>query len=133
MAKSEFSRFQSQGVWNGSLTFRHRDGHLISARLNAFVTSAGFGRVYVAMLHPVREASMPRPVPLLSRQRYLLSADERRLLPLRAEGFAGRDLAEILGRQDWAVSRDVTVLPQKMAVKSRTAACVAAMKAHLID
>jgi PAS domain S-box-containing protein len=67
--KPEFSRFQSQGVWNGSLTFRHRDGHLISTRLNAFVTSAGFGRVYVAMLHPVREASMPRPVPLLSRQR----------------------------------------------------------------
>ena len=131
--RSEFARFQSQGVWNGSLAFRHRDGHLISARLNAFVTNMAFGRFYVAMLHPMREPSMPRPVPILARQRYRLTSEDRRLLQLLAEGFADRDLAEILGRQDWAVSRDITVLLQKMTVKSRTAACVAAIMAHLID
>jgi DNA-binding NarL/FixJ family response regulator len=120
-------------VWNGSLVFCHRDGHLISARLNAFVANTAFGRIYVAMLHPVRQPSPPRPVPILSRQRYRLSSAERRLLQLLAEGFADRDLAEILGRQDWAVSREVTVLLQKMVVNSRTAACVAAIKAHLID
>jgi PAS domain S-box-containing protein len=130
--RSEFARFESQGVWNGSLVFRHHDGHLISAGLNAFVTNMPFGRIYVAMLHPVRETSMPRPVPILSRQRYRLTWEDRRLLQLLAEGFPDRDLAEILGRQAWAVSRDVTVLLQKMTVKSRTAACVAAIKAHLI-
>jgi len=129
--KSEFVRLQSQGVWNGRLVFRHCAGHLISASLNAFVSNSAFGRVYVAMLHPAHGPSLPTPVPLLSRQ-YGLTPAERRILQLLAEGFADRDLAEILGRRDWAVSREVTVLLQKMGVTSRTAACVAAIKAHLI-
>jgi len=130
--KSEFARFQSQGVWNGSLTFRHRDGNLISASLNAFVTNSALGRVYIAMLHPAHGPSLAAPVPLLSRQKYRLTTAERCILQLLAEGFADRDLAEILGRRDWAVAREVTVLLQKMGVTSRTAACVAAIKAHLI-
>ena len=130
--RSEFTRFQAQGVWNGSLIFCHRDGHLITAKLNAFVANTPYGRIYVTMLHPMHEHSMPTPVPILARQRYRLTSEECRLLQLLAEGFPDRDIAEILGRRAWAVSRDVTILLQKMGVTSRTGACVAAIKAHLI-
>ena len=130
--KSEFARLQSQGVWNGSLVFRHRDGHLIGARLNAFVSATASGRAYISMLHPGSHDSLSRPVPIRTRQGLRLTGEERRILQLLAEGFTDRELAVILGLRDWAMSRDITVLIQKIGVASRTAACVAAMKAHLI-
>jgi DNA-binding NarL/FixJ family response regulator len=49
-----------------------------------------------------------------------------------SEGFTDKDIAAVLGFSDWAVAREVTILLQKMRVRSRTAACVAAMKARII-
>jgi len=130
----EFDRLRAHRVWNGNLLFRCKSGELLNMALNAFVsTSISPGIAYIGMFHPANFETPSPPNPLLPVRRYDLSPDERRLLQLFAEGFSDKDLASILGLADWAVSREAMILLQKMGVTSRTAACVAAIKARVIS
>ena len=133
--RSEWERFKTEQVWMGTLRFHRPDGALVSACLNAFMatTQSGAG-AYIALL---RRAPEP-PRQLLAQPHHTepgydpLTLLQRRLLQLLAEGFSDRDLASILGLTEWAVTQELMLLMQKLRVRSRTAACIAAMKAHLI-
>jgi DNA-binding NarL/FixJ family response regulator len=61
-----------------------------------------------------------------------LSHPDLRLLSLLAEGFADKEIAELLGKSVWTVNRSVHDLMRKMDVSSRTEACVVALKRALI-
>jgi PAS domain S-box-containing protein len=129
--QAEFDRFKSQNVWNGNLLFRCKGGDLITTSLNAFVSNTLTGsRAYIAMLRRANTEQRQSRAP--SAAGYDLNSADQRLLQLLSEGFQDRDIASILGLSDWAVAREVTILMQKMRVRSRTAACIAAIKARII-
>jgi PAS domain S-box-containing protein len=134
--RSEFERFKADQVWFGSLRFHSENGQLVTACLNAFVavTQSGAG-VYASLLRrssePARHHS-PVDSQESRRAQGLLTVEDRRMLQLLAEGFSDRDVASILGLTEWAATREVLILMQKMRVRSRTEACLKALKAHAI-
>jgi PAS domain S-box-containing protein len=132
---SEFERFKAEGAWTGILRFHRQDGSIVSACLNAFTATSSAGdNAYIALLR--RAGGGESATPALQRRSPSIgepiTSVERGLLQLLAAGFTDRDLASILGRTEWAVTRDVLILMQKLRVRSRTAACIVAIKVHLI-
>jgi PAS domain S-box-containing protein len=129
----EWERFKAQRVWNGSLIMRHKGGDRLRVGLNAFAsTLRGHTATYTALVHPLggdiqhAAASHGRP------RRYDLTANEIRIVQLLAEGFSDRDLSAITGISEWAIAREIALVLQKMGVRSRTEACVRAMRSGLI-
>jgi PAS domain S-box-containing protein len=131
--EAEFQRFKTQRIWNGLLVFRHRLGDRVQAAVNAFMsTLEGGAALYTGLAHPFAGDSLPARPPAGAGQRYGLESAEVRLIQLLAAGFTDRDVASVLGLSEWAVSREVTIVLQKMRVSSRTEACMRAIKASLI-
>jgi PAS domain S-box-containing protein len=129
---TEFERFKAERVWNGFLVFRHREGRVVQAAVNAFGATLTNGLVaYTAFPHPVAPdfVLLFRPP---AQRIYDLSAADIRLIQLLAEGFTDLDLSNILGLSEWAVTREIAIVLQKMRVSSRTEACIRAIKANLI-
>jgi PAS domain S-box-containing protein len=130
---TEWERFKAQSVWNGSLMFRRGSGDLVTTALNAFVaTTTSGGRAYTSMLRQAGTGQRVLAANYPAGNALNLTVADCRLLQLLAEGFTDKDIAAIIGLSDWAIAREVTILLQKMRVRSRTAACVTALKARLI-
>jgi PAS domain S-box-containing protein len=131
--RSGLARLQARGFWSGRILYQHGDGGRVKADVNAFVQAFRNGRpVLVALLHPVPLDS-PDLAPILdSRLQFGLTAGEIRLLQLMSEGFANKQLADLLGISVSTVSKDVGSVLQKMSASSRTEACVLAIKTHVI-
>lgn len=131
--ETEWERFRAQTVWHGSLMLRRRGGDLVTTSLNAFVaTTMSGGRAYTSLLRRAGSGQRNILPAAPSSSAFNLTVADCRLLQLLAEGFTDKDIGAILGLSAWAVAREVTILLQKMRVRSRTAACVAALKARII-
>jgi PAS domain S-box-containing protein len=131
--QAEFERFKSQRFWNGHLTFRRREGEPVQAAVNAFAGSFdGSTPAYTDLAHPVPPGSVPVPRAAWPLRGYDLGAQDIRLIQLLAEGFSDREVSSILSRSEWAVTREVSIVLQKMRANSRTEACMRAIKARLI-
>jgi PAS domain S-box-containing protein len=131
--QSEFQRFVQEQAWSGNASIRAADGAPLQTRINAFVGSTVSGdQTYVAFLH--RSAAAENGTDVLLRETFPFGLDhpDFRLLSLMAEGFADKEIAELLGKSVWTVNRNVHDLMRKMDVSSRTEACVIALKRALI-
>jgi DNA-binding NarL/FixJ family response regulator len=103
----------------------------VAFAVNAFSTGTPEGPAYIGLLHTglTGDAISERkdPVPTFS-----LSTRELCTILLMCEGFADKEIANLLGTSVWTVNKEVGRILRKMNASSRTEACIRAIRSNLI-
>ena len=127
----EYERLKREKAWMGRYPIRLSDGSIIQVAASALARSWWDGRVLcLEFLYPLDQrlpATQPEPG-----LRQDLSKLDLSLLQLMVEGFSDDELAVLLGISNETVRESVGRVLLKLNVRSKTEACVTAMKAHFV-
>jgi DNA-binding CsgD family transcriptional regulator len=130
---SEFEKLKVSQVWSGRVLLRRGEGGSLRVAVNAYSNPLPDGSAeYVALLHPTLQDG-PAIVRLPGAALYPdLTVREVALLQLIAEGFSDKEIAVVLRISVWSINKCVGSLLRKLNATSRTAVCIAAVKAGII-
>jgi PAS domain S-box-containing protein len=131
LIRMEYERLKRENVWMGRYPVRRSDGSIVQVAANALALAAPGGGVLCAeFLYPLerrRPGPAPEPKPRLD-----LTQPDLSLLQLMVEGFDEDQLAILLGITNDVVRESVCRVLVNLNVRSRTEACVMALKAHFV-
>ena len=129
LTTSPFQNIRRSGHLSGRVQYRHRDGSMRDADVNAFAQSlADDSTVIVSLVHPMHRGPGQAPVVFHSNSDYGFTNDQVRLLQLMADGFSDESITVLLSRTEGEVARQVQEVLAKMNASSRTEAAVVAIK-----
>jgi len=127
-----FEQLRRIGHFSGPVLYRMKRGGLYRGDANVFMHSLIDGsRIAVSMVLPVSYGSGKSNV-VQTVDAFDLTSEEVRLLQLISVGLSDGQIAKVLNIPLDNLERAVQVILKKMAVGSRTAAAVLALKATLV-
>ena len=133
LTTASFERLRRTGHLSGRVRYRHRDGSLRDAGVNAFEQTLSDGRtVLVSLVHPLHQLRDQLSGVLRGNSEYGFTSDQMRLLHLLADGFSDGPIASLLGHTEGDVAEQVQEIVVTMKVASRTEAVVLALKKHVV-
>lgn len=119
------------GPWSGNISLRRRSGESLAFAVNAFATGTPEGPAYIGLLHTgLQDGAVSERKD--SSQEFSLSTRELCTVLLMCEGFADKEIANLLGTSVWTVNKEVGRILRKMNASSRTEACIRAIRSNLI-
>jgi DNA-binding CsgD family transcriptional regulator len=129
---AEFSHLQQHDIWRGHVLLRRMPGDFVRTSVNAFSSRLpSDGSEFFALLHPTTPEG-PALARLPEQPAYELTSRDVSLLQLIADGFADKEIANVLGTSVWTINKDVSEMLGKLGASSRTAACVTAFREGII-
>ena len=115
LTTASFDTLRRTGHLSGRVRYRHRDGRLRDANVNAFEQTLSDGRtVLMSLVHPLHELRDELPSVLRGYSEYGFTSDQMRLLHLMADGFSDGPIAALLGRTPEDVAEEVQEILVKM-------------------
>jgi PAS domain S-box-containing protein len=128
-----FEQGRRTGHISGRVRYRHRDGTMRDADVNAFSQRLSDDTtVMVSLLHPLLGLADRAPRVLAGGAGYGFTSQEMRLLQLIADGFCDESIATILDQAPGELADLVRQVLAKMKVGSRTEAAIVALKKGIL-
>jgi len=129
LTTASFESLRRSRHFSGRVQYKHRDGSLRAADVNAFAqTLPDNTTLRVYLVHPV-DSVLGEMTPVLhARSEYGFTSDQMRLLQLIADGFSDEAISVLLGLTEDEVATQIREVLAKMSVASRTEAAVVAIK-----
>jgi DNA-binding CsgD family transcriptional regulator len=129
---AEFGHLQQHDIWSGHVLLHRMAGDFVRTSVNAFSSRLpSDGAEFFALLHPTTPEG-PALARLPDQTTYQLTPRDVSLLQLIADGFADKEIANVLGTSVWTINKDVSEMLGKLGASSRTAACVMAFREGII-
>ena len=127
-----FAQLKRTGHFSGPVHYGMKHGGVYRGDANVFMRSLPGGtRVAVSMVMPVSYGNGKSNV-VQTVDAFDLTPEEVRLLQLISVGLSDGQMAEVLSMPLDTLDQALQVMLRKMAVGSRTAAAVVALKANLV-
>lgn len=131
--RTQLSSLAQGDPWSGNVSMRRRQGDSVAFAVNAFATQGLEGSpAYIGLLHTEIDPRARSQRLDTDFSAFALSTRETCAVLLMSEGFADKEIAALLGTTVWTVNKDVGVILRKMNARSRTEACIKAIKSNLL-
>jgi PAS domain S-box-containing protein len=131
--RAELALLRRSCIWNGRLLLRHADGGLLKVAVNAFLDDLPGRCTYICLYRPIPSdpSEAGRVVPDLALD-FPFTSHEFAALQLLAEGFDDSQIADVIGIPRAAAPHTINAILRKLNARSRTEACILALKQGLV-